>query len=285
MNKTAVFNFFRNVFKFIFLEKVLFTLTNGKTLDSPLARIPANYYQYPPLSIRKVIRNGIHYKLDISDYMEWCIYFGIQTEPRTILFKYINKGDIVFDIGANIGEVSLNAAKLVGDSGSVHSFEPASECCCKLQKNVSLNSFETIVINNIGLGDLKGDFFISTEFKNNRGGFRIQPSGNNNPNIKVDTLDNYVSSISPEKINLIKIDVEGFEYNVLKGGEKAIEKYRPLLFIEINDTNLRQQNSSALEVIRFLNRYYKNISNAESNEIITEISSFKNCHFDIICKN
>ena len=74
--------------------------------------------------MRKVSRNGINFVLDLSDLVDWWIYFGFRDLGRMELFSKVKKGGIVIDIGANIGEVSMNFAKLAGPNGRVISFEP-----------------------------------------------------------------------------------------------------------------------------------------------------------------
>ncbi|MFN4234271.1 MAG: FkbM family methyltransferase [Bacteroidia bacterium] len=283
--KTFVLNLIRSLlFKNTISEKCLFYLTNGRKWNHFFAKLPANYYQYSKNSIRKVIRNGIIYELDISDYMEWLIYFGIIAEPREVLYSLIKPGFIIFDIGSNIGETTLNFAKLTGTSGMVYSFEPDKYCFDKLLKNISNNSFKNIKPINIGLGNEEGDFFLASENPYNKGGNKVIRNADKKPNIIIKTLDSFVNSENISKIDFIKIDVEGFEYNVLKGGINAIAKFRPILFIEINDKLLRMQSSSAQQVVNLLEKYYSNIVIAETNEKITSTYPFNEKHFDIIAK-
>ena len=102
--------------------------------------------------------------------------------------------------------------------------------------------------------------------------------------VNIDTVDHTIRKKNINQVSLVKIDVEGFEMNVLKGAELLILNDSPIFFIEINDNNLSRAGSSAKEVITFLaNKQYK-VSIAESNEVIDENYEFSNCHFDIIAK-
>ena len=125
---------------------------------------------------------------------------------------------------------------------------------------------------------------MSAEVENNKGGNRISSLTNHTPNIHVTTLDHYVKRKNINRIDLIKIDVEGYELNVLRGGIKSIEKFKPILFIELDDENLKQQNSSAKELIAFLKNYYNSITDAFSGEDIRVENNFSNCHTDIIAR-
>src|SRR5690606_23758547 len=68
--------------------------------------IPSNHL-YASGSIRKVERNGIKYTLDISDYQEWLIYFNSNTDSSKSVIDYLNKENVILDVGANIGQTSL----------------------------------------------------------------------------------------------------------------------------------------------------------------------------------
>lgn len=280
--KTYILNFFRLFFKIKFFEEIICFYTQGKDLNSLIARIPANYYQYPIPSIRKVKRDGICFELDISDYMEWLVYFGIVAEPRDKLYDLVQKGYYIIDVGSNFGETTLNFAKLTGTTGKVFSFEPDTYCFNKLKSNISLNKFSNIQIFNIGLGSSDAEYYLSSENIHNRGENKIQINSPMQPNIKVKKLDDIMDSYQIKKVDLIKIDVEGFEYDVLRGASNTIMKHRPIMFIEVNDNNLRTYNSSAPCLMQFLKKYYTKIIHAETGEPIHETSSFKDKHFDII---
>lgn len=286
MNKTIILNFFRKLlFQNSLAEHLLYYFTNGKSLNAFAAKIPPNYYQYPTNSIRKIKRNEINYILDISDYMEWLIYFGIVVEPRKSLYALAKEANVIFDIGANVGETTLNIAKIAGESSLIYSFEPSELCYKKLKANIDLNIFKNIKLHQFGFGEQEQTFYLAPDVENNRGGNRIRVNSELPHNIKIKQLDNYVKESDILNIDLIKIDVEGFEFNVLKGAIRTIEKMRPTLFIELNNDNLKQQNTNAKELISFLEQYYSNIYNAESKVKISSKCNLENCHIDIIAKN
>lgn len=281
--KTTILNHIRKIlFMNRLAEQFLFVFTNNKKWNSLWAKFPANYYQYQTNSIRRVIRKEIIYELDISDYMEWLVYFGVVAEPRDKLYNLVQEGFYIIDVGSNFGETTLNFAKLTGTTGMVFSFEPDSYCFNKLKRNISLNKFSNIQIFNIGLGSSEAEHYLSSENIHNRGGNKIRMNSPMQPNIKVKKLDDIMDSFQIQKVDLIKIDVEGFEYDVLLGASNTIMKHRPIMFIEVNDDNLRTYNSSALCLIQFLKKYYTKITHAETGELVNETFTFKDKHFDII---
>ena len=283
--KTKVFDFFRQVFMVPLLEKILLKFTIDKPMESMVIKFIPNNYQYPKETFRYANRNGINYKLDLYDYVDWWLYFGIKEESRTKLEKLINSTDTIIDVGTNMGSTLMNFANLTTLSGEVHGFEPDSvnyKRCCE---NIKLNNFKNITLNNIGLGDKAGKFTMIINTPSNRGENRISATSinNNKETIEVITLDKYVSEKKLNKVNLIKIDVEGFELNVLKGAINVLKQFKPLLFIELDDNNLKEQGYSASDLINYLLQLKYKIINAESNENINEKSNFINCHYDIIC--
>ena len=282
--KTIFFDVFRQLFKVPLLEKKLVDKTTNKTEKSIWIKFAPNNYQYSPNSWRFVNRNGINYKLDLHDYVDWLLFWGIKEYGRDKLYSMVNIGDNIIDIGTNMGETSMNFSKLVGDSGIIHSFEPDTINHKRCADNLKLNNFKNITLNKLGLGNIEGQFRIKVDTPTNRGGNRITDTNDENLEIiQVITLDKYVSDKNMGKIDLIKIDVEGFEYNVLKGAEKTIYKFKPKFFIELDDVNLKQQNASAKMLVEFLINKEYSITNADDNSKVTEKNNFDRCHFDIIC--
>ena len=189
----------------------------------------------------------------------------------------------VLDVGANIGEVTLNMAKRVGVGGSVHAFEPDKLVFTKLQRNVNLNSFTNIHLKNFGLGNTDEELVLGAQVDSNLGGSRIQRHLLEGQKIRVTTIDKYVAGRRPASVDVIKIDVEGFEMHVLEGSLKTIQDFKPALFIEVNDNNLMDQGKSAMSLITLLmDLGYREIRHAETGARIVPSGEFGGCHFDII---
>lgn len=265
---------------------MLVEVTRGKRYGSFLTKLPPNHYQYKLGTIRNVEQNGVRYELDISDIMDWYVYFGFKEIARTELYNLIKRDDVIFDVGANIGGTTLNFAKLAGTNGRVYSFEPDPINYKSIQKNLSLNNFNNIVLNKIGLGNKSGDFKIYTVDEKNKGMNRILENSKNENGeyVKVITIDEFVRGNKIDNINLIKIDVEGFEFNVLKGAEMVLNDFHPILFVELDNQNLIEQETSAVELIAYLLSFGYEIFHAETNELITPELDFTHCHYDIVAK-
>jgi len=263
--KVRFFNYFRNWIRIIRLDYLFPPLTNSKGYDNFFVKCLPQNYQYPKFSIRKVKRDEIWYELDLSEYMEWVIYYGLNVENRSDLYCLVKRDMVLFDVGSNIGETLLNFAKLTGDNGKVYGFEPVPYSFNKCSNNILLNRFNNVSVSQIALSNKEETLFFHETNNNNSGG--VFMNKNNTPgSYKVEgiTLDAYVERIGITHLDLIKVDVEGFETNVLKGASETCRKFRPNLFVEVDDVNLKNQGSSAIELIALITSYGYQISKIES---------------------
>ncbi|HSY76221.1 MAG TPA: FkbM family methyltransferase, partial [Bacteroidia bacterium] len=97
-------------------------------------------------------------------------------------------------------------------------------------------------------------------------------------------LDDFVKDKQIPKIDLIKIDTEGFEINVLKGAEETLKKNMPILFIEVDNDHLMAQHSSAKDLITYIKSLGYEITADRTGKLVSPSDDLNNCHFDIICK-
>lgn len=157
---------------------------------------------------------------------------GVYEEDILNLFKNnIHEGDVVLDIGANIGEHTLYASQLVGTTGKVYSFEPNTRLADQVRESLKANNSTNTTVYSFGLGDAKNakELFVN---KNNIGGSSLIDQGRGDPHVtvQIEVGDDVLVDVS--KVDFIKIDIEGYEYNALKGLTKIIEKYKPAVILE-----------------------------------------------------
>jgi FkbM family methyltransferase len=268
------------------LEKLLATQTQNKLPDSLVGRLVPNNYQYKPGSIRVAARNGIIYCFDLNDMVDWFNYFGFKELEREKLFSLLKADDVVIDVGANMGEFSLKVSRLVGNGGRVISFEPDPVNYQRLKTNFSFNPqlAARVKVHNVGLGEFPGTVNLSVVNESNRGMNRVVKDAVNFNSISINTLDNVLLPEQLTKVDWIKIDVEGFEMNVLKGAEHTIQQFKPSLFIELDDKNLQEQNSSASELVNWLIERGYFVTIARTGTELKSTSDFTNCHYDILAR-
>ncbi len=167
------------------------------------------------------------------------------------LNENLGEGDVFVDVGANIGLLSLHASKFVGESGKVFAFEAHPETAKMLFENKALNQNQTIQLYPIALGADKGKVMIFDDADSNRGGASIVRNEINSEGFEVE-MDRLDDILVPEILpKIIKIDVEGYELNVLKGAVNTIHFAKPVLLIEASDK--KEVNA---EIIAFLNQIH-----------------------------
>jgi FkbM family methyltransferase len=155
------------------------------------------------------------------------------------LHKFLKEDFVVFDIGANIGVFTCFAANLV-KKGKVFAFEPVSFVFDVLKRNTK--DYDNVECYKIGFSSEIGEKEILIR-QWAPGDSTIQDSPIERPHqsfdlkekIEILTLDNFVKEKILEKINFIKIDVEGYEIKVLKGSIETIKKFRPILGISLHN--------------------------------------------------
>ncbi len=268
------------------VERILAELSQNKTAGELFARIAPNNYQYPRNTMRVCERGGIRYSLDISDYMQYCIYFGIEIEPRHTLYSLVKNGTTVIDVGTNVGETLLNFAKINRDGRNI-GFEPVPHLYEKARVNIGLNDFANIELVNKGLSSRKESLTFNEVAENNSGGTFLTRENNSDAvrSVQAVRLDEFAEQSGLKDIALIKIDVEGFEMEVLKGAENVLERSNPILFVEIDDRYLARQQSSSTEIFDFLAARGYKIRNAATGENVSSPSAISGKHLDIIAES
>ena len=169
----------------------------------------------------------------LRKYGEWA------EEEINIITQFITRGSVIIDAGAFIGSHSRAFSHFIGPEGVVHAFEPQNSVFLYLEKNARQSDIKNIFCHNFALGSSNNSALIGNISYNNRGATRIIPENYcledfNNPNsIDIKRLDD----LDIGRIDFIKADVEGMEFDVVSGAESKIEKYRPIVFIEVNSIN------------------------------------------------
>jgi len=185
------------------------------------------------------------------------ILIGAYETAAVQLFKsLVNPGDRVFDIGANIGFHTMWLSKLVGSTGRVLAFEPVRYIYDALVKSIAENGFQVRCMPfNCALSDIRGSGMIrhapgTTNFGGAHLAFQQFDDGHAYDPIEIRTLPEFISD---KRCSLIKIDVEGAEAKVLRGGAELLLRDRPAVFAELFNDQLRKvSDSNGTELISFM---------------------------------
>lgn len=184
---------------------------------------------------------GLRYFGNISNYIDWCVYFyGAYSKTELIfigkILNQLKESDlVVLDVGANVGHHTLFFSKF---ASFVHSFEPCREIYEKACYNVSKNNLQNIKIYPVALGsdtEIK-QFFVSPSSNLGQGSLinKFNQNEDTAQSVEVFNGDEFLQRQKIQRVDFIKIDVEGFEKSVLVGLRQALVKFRPIIFMEFS---------------------------------------------------
>ena len=234
-----------------FLYKVLNIATFGRgmkrTINGYSLRLPTRLYRYFP-----------------DDY---------EHENFKFVFNNTKKADTILDFGAHIGVFALIAAQTTGKEGRVYAFEPSPATYQLLQKSITINNAEGVIKafqKAAGSSVGKTTFFISDAQADNANSLVNYKEDRPLHGIEIDvtTIDAFVNEQKLTKVNFIKIDVEGAEYDVLKGGVETFNKFRPACILAIHPEPVQAKGDNLEEIYDFIQSLnYRALYN---NKLITK---------------
>lgn len=159
-----------------------------------------------------------------------------ELEGQKVFIENLKSGDIIFDIGANVGFYSLLAAELAGEESRVFSFEPLEENFNYLKKHILINNYRNIFLFKEAVAD-KNDFGFFKKEKSSAMGHL----GDGNIKVETISLDEWIKNGKLPFPNFLKIDVEGAEFSVLKGAQNLLKEKHPIIFLSIHGDLLREK--------------------------------------------
>ena len=185
-------------------------------------------------------------------------YFGtkVESEEMSLVKLLVESGDTFFDVGANIGLYTLVASRLTGETGSVHAFEPASRTSAILHENLNLNSVTNVVTNRLAVNEWSCEVEI---YVNRESGLTSMGKTGRGSVMAIEkvpsiSLDEYGESQGVRDIHFLKIDVEGFEGHVLRGGKSLLQRSRNITVIcELSRKNFEPLGFSVSATIAWMN--------------------------------
>ncbi|HEV7877785.1 FkbM family methyltransferase [Bradyrhizobium sp.] len=208
-----------------------------------------------------VLRDGIKYDLNLSEGIDLGIYLGNFYERQTgsALSKLVAPASLVLDIGANIGAHTLHLARLVGPAGRVLAFEPTDFAFRKLRRNLDLNPslasrvelFHYFLTADDGVS-VPNAIYSSWPLVA-EDGLHAKHLGRE---MKTDmaqarSLDGILSEHADRKVQLVKLDVDGFECDVLRGASSLLRDTRPIFVMELAPYALEERGASLDQLLSY----------------------------------
>ncbi len=160
-----------------------------------------------------------------------------------VMDALLDPGMTVVDVGANLGEITLAAARRVGPTGRVLAFEPVDDIADRLDRNVAMNDLYQVTVHRQGLSDHDGaaelytsprPFHDRTHHEGLSSLYADAERDSPVQSIQLTTLDAVCAEQHVDRVDLLKIDVEGAELAVLRGATHTIETQRPWIVVEVN---------------------------------------------------
>ena len=222
-----------------FLESITFGQGLHKTVNSVRVKLPAKYIRYFP-----------------SDY---------EKENFDFLKSCCGEGATILDIGAHIGLFSAIAAKIAGAHGKIFAFEPAPATIPVLHQTIRINELGNLINPvNQAMGKEAGKitFFVSDDEADNSNSLVSYKEDRklNSVEVDVNTIDNFVMTKKLSKVNFIKIDVEGAEYDTLSGGIEVFKKYKPHFILAIHPEPIEKKGDRLEDIYDLLEQLHYNIT-------------------------
>jgi FkbM family methyltransferase len=185
---------------------------------------------------------------------------GVWDEASWLAIKqHLNTGATFVDIGAHEGYCLLKAASAVGPSGHVIAIEPNPEMVRALRGNIQASGATAVTVKPVACSDSETTLDLFTATQSNTGSSSLSktnaslygPAGQTYQ-VPVRPLDAIIRETGVSRVDVVKIDVEGAEFQVLKGAHETLALYHPVLLVELDDHLLNSMGTSSAEIIDFL---------------------------------
>lgn len=185
---------------------------------------------------------GLVYSGRTTRLIDWIVYyFGAYELDELELMRTLLSGrpnTVALDVGANVGHHALYLASFCAE---VHAFEPYAVVADSIHQKIRRNRLRHVHVHAVGLGeaDQELDFFAPQGANTGTGTFVAGHETLNNRHagrLHVVQGDAYVTTLALPKVDLVKIDVEGFELATLRGLRDTLRRYRPIVMLELSDT-------------------------------------------------
>ena len=170
-----------------------------------------------------------------------------------VLTTRLREGHTFYDVGANTGYFSLIASRLVGDSGRVVAFEPSLRALSQLTNNVIDNDLRNVIVLSIAAGpqDRLAELLKSSEGNTGMTTLCDHLGYRNVEHVPVFQIDKITDSLGLSP-SFVKIDIEGYEFEALKGMAKTLANHHPLVLMEVSRQWLAKQGLTPLDIYHFM---------------------------------
>lgn len=170
-------------------------------------------------------------------------FHNYEREDKDLILNYLKSDSVFLDIGANIGHFTFYFKEKV-PTIECHLFEPNPKLQQCIQKTLSSSNIEKVYAHEIALSDSNGSATFFIDSYNDGGhsliGNKISQKSKNTQKLTVKTakLDDYAREKNIQKIDVIKVDIQGAEESFVKGASETLNRHKPIIMIEVDSENL-----------------------------------------------
>ena len=181
------------------------------------------------------VPGGLLMDLDAAEWVQLDLLARGEREPKTLrlISKLVRAGDQVLDVGAHVGHHAIVAAKAAGVSGMVHAFDPQPYNADRVARNVVLNKLSNVTVVCAAVGSRDGFTQIAMQSERDRARLSLATPGPNDLAVLIEVplrrLDTYLQDHGVTEVRLLKIDVEGYELEVLRGMGSRLQACRNVI--------------------------------------------------------
>lgn len=237
-----------------------------------------------PVSSIKVKRNDIYWDLNLSEVIDFMIYIfgGFDKKGGKSFGEKLKSNDIIIDVGANVGSFALVVSKYIEDDGRILALEPSAYAYDKFKNNLELNESLAKRIIPIQAFVTRNQYQIP---KSIHASWNMNSKKQRHPNHKGIltptkgaiglSLDQLVDQYSIKKLDWLKVDVDGFEKDVLLGGQHVFEYHKPNVFMELCEYSLLEHSSSVDEILSFLIQFNYHFYSVKGKDFKQDIQAIK----------
>jgi FkbM family methyltransferase len=172
-----------------------------------------------------------------------------EIEKQKLFESLVRTGDVVYDIGANVGFYTLLASELVGKQGKVFAFEPLPRNINYLKKHIELNKCKNVFVIEAAVYNIEGEVNFGEDAYGSVYGRVVDDVSN--IKVKSVVLDKMVKEQIVSAPNVLKLDIEGNELMALKGAENILKQYHPIIFLTTHSEKIRQDCLSFLKGLKY----------------------------------
>jgi len=273
------------------MNRTLFAL---RRLTTRLREIPGAVIFMEPFRTRLLIRDRtvvvpdfdgcLSLELSLGGHMGSQIFWygSYSRHILRVMDALLEPGMTVVDVGANLGEITLVAARRVGAAGRVLAFEPVDSIADRLDRNVAMNDLFQVTVLRSGLSDQEGTAEIYTSLRpfhdhtHHEGLSSLYADEERDSRVQTITLTTLDAACAEQgigRLDLLKIDVEGAELAVLRGGEKTIAAMRPWIIVEVNRGTSRNAAVRPEQILELLSAHGYRFFRIDRRQPLTEITT------------